>query len=342
MRGIDEARVTQWFVENIAGCQPPLTFTVIAGGHSNLTFKVDDAAGHRYVLRRPPLGHVLASAHDMAREHRLITAVGQTQVPVPVTLGLCTDVSVNDAPFYIMDFVDGVVVDDAPKAEAMTPEARYKLGFDLIEVLANLHAVDVDKVGLGDLAKRDSYVARQLKRWGGQWEQSKTRELPEVEIVRDRLLASIPTQQAVSIAHGDYRLGNCLADPLTGRITAVLDWELCTLGDPLADIAYVGIYWSDERGQSGRLGDATIVGGFPTYAQLLARYEARSGLDLSNIGYYRALSAWRLCIISEGVLARYLHGQMADDDQEAIVNFRDGAEEMAHKALAFLDEPGAA
>ncbi len=338
MRGVDEQRVTAWFIENIEGCAPPLVFDVIAGGHSNLTFKVTDANGHRFVLRRPPMGHVLASAHDMAREHRIITAVGQTAVPVPTTLGLCTDVSVNDAPFYVMDFVDGVVLDAPEKAEEMTGEARRRVGFDLVDVLAALHAVDADDIGLGNLAKREGYVARQLKRWSGQWELSKTRELAMVEQVRDLLAAAIPTQQAVSITHGDYRLGNTLSDPAAGRIAAVLDWELCTLGDPLADLGYVSIYWSDDRSVSGRLGDATIVGGFPSYDEMLARYASKSTLDLSNIGYYKALSAWRLAIISEGVLARYMHGQMADDAEETITTFRAGAEEMANRALSYVQE----
>jgi aminoglycoside phosphotransferase (APT) family kinase protein len=337
MRGIHEARVTEWFTSNINGCVPPFVFTVIAGGHSNLTFKVDDAAGRCYVLRRPPLGHVLASAHDMGREHRLITAIGHSDVPVPKTLGMCTDVSVNDAPFYVMDFVPGVVLDDVEKVADVPEVVRRSIGFDLVDVLADLHRVDVTAIGLADLAKHDGYVARQLKRWSGQWEQSKTRELPVVEQVRDRLLQAVPVQQRVSIAHGDYRLGNCLANVTTGKIAAVLDWELCTLGDPLADLSYVGVYWSDDTYTSGRNGDCTMAGGFPSYRELLARYEARTGLDVSNIRYYQALSAWRLSVISEGVLARYLNGQMAGDDQEAIDNFRAGAEDAANRAMAFLD-----
>jgi aminoglycoside phosphotransferase (APT) family kinase protein len=336
MRGIDEQRVTQWFVDHVDGCVPPLAFSVIAGGHSNLTFGVADAVGRLFVLRRPPLGHVLATAHDMSREHRLISAVGQTSVPVPHALGLCTDVEVNDAPFYVMDFVDGIVLDTIEKAEDVALEARRRLGFDLIDVLADLHAIDVDEVGLGNLAKREGYVERQIKRWSGQWDMSKTRELPAVEEVRDRLSANVPLQQSVSIAHGDYRLGNCLIDPAVGRLNAVLDWELCSLGDPLADVGYLGVYWSDNGAPSMRLGDATGAGGFPTYDELVHRYSLRTGRDCSNINYYKAFSAWRLSVISEGVLARYLHGQMANEDPEVIASFRAGAEQLAEQALTLL------
>ncbi len=336
MRGIDEQRVTQWFVDHVDGCVPPLTFSVIAGGHSNLTFRVADAAGRLFVLRRPPLGHVLATAHDMSREHRLISAVGQTSVPVPHALGLCADITVNDAPFYVMDFVDGIVLDTIEKAEDVSGEARYRLGLDLIDVLADLHAIDVDAVGLGDLAKRTGYVERQIKRWSGQWDKSKTRELPAVEEVRDRLSANVPVQQSVSIAHGDYRLGNCLIDPVAGRLNAVLDWELSTLGDPLADVGYLGVYWSDDGAPSMRIGDATGAGGFPTYDEMVHRYSLRTGRDCSNINYYKAFSAWRLSVISEGVLARYLHGQMANEDPEVIASFRAGAEQLAEEALTLL------
>jgi aminoglycoside phosphotransferase (APT) family kinase protein len=339
MRGIHEDRVSQWFAEHIDGCVLPLSFSVIAGGHSNLTFAVEDVAGHRYVLRRPPLGHVLATAHDMGREHRLISALALTGVPVPQALGICSDIDVNDAPFYVMAFVDGTVLDTPDKATEMDRAARYRLGIDTIDVLADLHAVDIDSVGLGDLAKRTGYVERQLKRWSGQWDLSKTRDLPAVEAVRDKLLADVPVQQSVGIAHGDYRLGNCLIDPVNGRINAVLDWELATLGDPLADVGYVAVYWSDEGAPSGRLGDATAAGGFPSYRELVERYAARTGRDVSRINYYRAFSAWRLAIISEGVLARYLHGQMANQDPEVITSFRVGAEQLAEEALRLIGRP---
>jgi aminoglycoside phosphotransferase (APT) family kinase protein len=335
IHGIDVERVTAWLVEHIDGATAPFEFSAIVGGRSNLTFTVTGADGTRYVLRRPPTGAVLATAHDMAREHKIISAVGTTDVPVPPALGLCTDDAVNGAPFYVMGFVDGVVLDSAAKGEAMTPEARRAAGFDLIDVLAELHAVDVDAVGLGDLAKREGYVERQVKRWSTQWERSKTRELPAVEEVARRLAERFPTQQGVSIAHGDYRFGNVLTDTEHGRVAAVLDWELCTLGDPLADVGYIGVYWADPGAAQVRHNDPTGIEGFPSYAELLERYETRTGRDLSGIDYYIAFGSFRLAVISEGVYARYLHGAMGDQDisDEQLEVFKSGTETLAESAL---------
>lgn len=335
MRGIDVAPVTAWLAEHIEGAQSPFEFSLIAGGHSNLTYRVVGADGTVYVLRRPPLGHVLATAHDMAREHRIIAAVGRTGVPVPRTLGLCTDEAVNGAPFYVMSFVEGQVLDSPEKGETVPPEARVALSDDLIDVLADLHAVDVDEVGLGNLAKREGYVERQLKRWTTQWANSKTRELPTVDEVGRRLARHLPEQQGVSIAHGDYRFGNCLADVPNGKIAAVLDWELCTLGDPMADVGYIGVYWSDSD-RPGRANDPTAAGGFPTHAQLVERYAARTGRDVSNVAYYTAFSRFRLAVISEGVYARYLHGVMGDVTPEQMENFKAGPEMLIEQALVEL------
>ncbi|NND74735.1 MAG: phosphotransferase family protein [Ilumatobacter sp.] len=333
--GIDERNVTAWLVDNIAGAVAPFEFAIIAGGRSNLTFAVTDAADNRFVLRRPPTGAVLATAHDMAREHRIISAVGLTDVPVPPALGLCTDETVTGAPFYVMGFVDGVVLDSSEQAAGMSVEVRRAAGEHLIDVLADLHAVDIDEVGLGDLARRDGYVERQVKRWTTQWEKSKTRELPAIDEVAVRLAQRIPTQVGVSIAHGDYRFGNCLVDTTTGRVNAVLDWELGTLGDPLADVGYLGVYWADPGDEQHRPNDPTGIEGFPTYADLLDRYAARTGRDLSDIDYYRAFSAWRLAVISEGVYARFLHGAMGDQqaDPAMLDAFKTGAVRLAEDAL---------
>jgi aminoglycoside phosphotransferase (APT) family kinase protein len=335
IHGIDIERVSAWLVDHIDGAVAPFEFTLIVGGRSNLTYTVTDANGVKYVLRRPPTGAVLATAHDMAREHKIISAVGLTDVPVPPALGLCTDDSVNTAPFYVMGFVDGVVLDSAEKGAAMTPEHRRSAGLHLIDVLADLHAVDVDAVGLGDLAKREGYVERQVRRWSAQWQNSKTRDLPAVDEVARLLAERMPVQQGVSIAHGDYRFGNVLTDTARGRITAVLDWELCTLGDPLADVGYIGVYWADPGTIQARPNDPTGIEGFPTYAELLDRYAERTGRDLSEIDYYIAFGSWRLAVISEGVYARYLHGAMGDQSisDEQLSAFKNGTEILAESAL---------
>jgi aminoglycoside phosphotransferase (APT) family kinase protein len=333
VQGIAIEPVSQWLVANIPGAQAPFRFDLIAGGRSNLTFRVTGADGTQFVLRRPPLGHVLATAHDMAREYRIIAAVGRTDVPVPPALGLCTDEAVNGAPFYVMGFVDGVVLDSPEKAVALPVELRPGASHHLIDVLADLHAVDVDEVGLGDLAKREGYVARQVKRWSTQWAQSKTRELPAIDEVARLLGERLPEQHGVAIAHGDYRFGNCLTDVQAGRVAAVLDWELCTLGDPLADVGYLGVYWFDGDATNSRANDPTPAGGFPTYTDLIERYAQRTGRDVSGIGYYVAFSCWRLAVISEGVYARYLHGAMGDQEGVDLTGFKVGTEALAERAL---------
>ena len=335
MQGIDETKVGQWLDANIEGAQGPYTYGLIAGGRSNLTFMVTDSNGTRFVLRRPPLGHVLATAHDMAREHRIISAVGRTNVPVPRCLGLCTDEEVNGAPFYVMAFVDGIVLDSQDRAAALPVELRRPASEHLIDVLADLHAADIDEIGLGDLAKRGGYVERQVKRWTTQWENSKTRELPEVDEVARILAAGIPEQQGVSIAHGDYRFGNVLTDVSKGRVAAVLDWELCTLGDPLADLGYIGVYWTDPGTGTGRANDPSGLEGFPTYAELVERYAARTGRDVSNVNYYRAFGSFRLAVISEGVYARYINGAMGKQDFDPS-SMKESTDSLVFSALAAL------
>ena len=333
VQGIDVDKVSAWLVDNIDGARAPFSFDLIAGGRSNLTYRVTDAEGTRFVLRRPPLGHVLATAHDMAREFRIIAAVGSTKVPVPRALGLCTDESVNGANFYVMGYVDGVVLDSADKAAALPTDLRPAAAHHLIDVLAELHAVDVDAVGLGDLARRDGYIERQLKRWSTQWENSKTRDLPEIDEVVRRLSSHVPRQQGVVIAHGDFRFGNCLTDVSSGRIAAVLDWELCTLGDPLADLGYLGVYWSDGPSNALRANDPTPAGGFPPYRDLVDRYANNTGRDVSGVDYYVAFSCWRLAVISEGVYARYLHGAMGKQEGIDLSTMKLGTEGLVQRAL---------
>jgi len=314
VEGVDGPRVTAWFEANVDGVQPPLGFTLIAGGHSNLTFAVTDAGGHVWVLRRPPLGHVLATAHDMGREYTIISALGPTPVPVAPAIGLCSDDDVNGAPFYVMGFVEGTVVRDAETARtALDEDDRRRAGESIADVMAEIHAVDVDAVGLGKLGKKEGYIARQLKRWYSQFQQSNEltlRPVPLVDEVHDTLAARIPQQEGASIVHGDYRLDNCMLGE-DGRIAAVLDWEICTLGDPLADVGLLMVYWNQADDPHATLLTApTTVAGFPTRADLLERYAARSGRDLSDIDFYVAFGYWKLACIVEGVYARYAHGAM--------------------------------
>lgn len=310
IEGIDVDGLTTWFVDNIPGAAPPLSFQLIAGGHSNLTFRVTDTGSHAWVLRRPPLGQVLATAHDMGREHRVISALGPTDVPVPPAEGLCTDETVNGAPFYVMGFVEGKVIRDSSAAQALSVEERRAAGESIIDVLAAIHAVDVDSVGLGDLGRREGYIERQLKRWYGQFQKSKTRELPAVDETYHRLLGHIPAQGPATIVHGDYRLDNCLLAE-DGRIAAVLDWEICTLGDPLADVGLLQVYWAEpDQAASALVPAPTALEGFPRRKELLERYAEASGRDLSDIDYYFAFGMWKLACIIEGVYARYMAGAM--------------------------------
>jgi aminoglycoside phosphotransferase (APT) family kinase protein len=338
VQGIDTVRVSSWLEQNVPDASAPFDFALIAGGRSNLTYAVTDSNDQRFVLRRPPLAQVLATAHDMAREHRIISAVGRTDVPVPKALAVCTDADVNGAPFYVMSYVDGVVLDSPERAAALPTHLRPGVSEHLVDVLADLHAVDVDEVGLGDLAKREGYVERQVTRWSKQWDQSKTRELPEIDDVARKLRDRLPVQQGVSIAHGDFRFGNCLTDVGSGRINAVLDWELCTLGDPLADLGYLGVYWYDGTAQTIRANDPTSAGGFPTYVDLVERYARRTGRDVSGIGYYIAFGCWRLAVISEGVYSRYVHGAMGDGGDFDVATFKEATDSLATRAREAIDQ----
>jgi aminoglycoside phosphotransferase (APT) family kinase protein len=307
--GINRAGVEGWFAEHVPAAELPLAFERISGGHSNLTYRATDAGGSRWALRRPPLGKRLGSAHDMAREHKVVSALGPTEVPVAPVVGLCEDESVNDAPFYVMEFVEGPILRGLAEAEAFPDEAdRQAIAARVADTLVAIHAVDPDAVGLGDLGRKEDYVARQLHRWQGQWEKSKTREIPAIDEVHERLSARIPEQGPATIVHGDYRLDNMILTP-AGEVAAVVDWELCTLGDPLADVGLLMAYWPERGEETIALGQpANLAPGFPVREELAARYAERSGRDLSQLDFYVALGYWKLAIILEGVYARYSAG----------------------------------
>jgi aminoglycoside phosphotransferase (APT) family kinase protein len=332
--GIDAAGVEAWFTANVPGVELPLSYSKIAGGRSNLTYEVTDTTGSRWALRRPPLGKTLSSAHDMSREYRLISALAPTDVPVAEAVGICDDDEVNGAPFYVMDWVEGPVLRSKADAEAQFGEAdRRAIGERVIDTLADIHAVDPDEVGLGELGRREGYVARQLRRWQGQWESSKTRELDLIEDVHRRLEARIPEQRETTLVHGDYRLDNMILSA-DGEIAAVVDWELCTLGDPLADVGMLMVYWSQPGDETTALFDPpTMASGFPRRDELTARYAERSGRDLSELDFFVALGSWKLAIILEGVYARFAAGQYGASDEafqefaNVVVRLAEGADQ---------------
>lgn len=321
--GINSAEVTAWLIGNVDGVAAPFSFELITGGRSNLTFAVADAAGRRLVLRRPPTSHVLSTAHDMGREYRIISALRGTPVPVPAALGYCADEAVNGQPFYVMDFVDGHVLRGVAEAEAILDErARKVAGEDLVDVLAALHQVDIDAVGLGSLARRDGYIERQLRRWHGQFRQSQQqarevgvyRPVPLVDEVHDLLAGRVPPQHGAAIVHGDYRIDNTVLSA-EGRVRAVLDWELCTLGDPLADVGILMAYWAAQP--VAALPAATSLPGFPAMAELAGRYADRSGRDLADLSFYTAFAYWKLACILEGVYVRYAARAMGAGSSDA-------------------------
>ncbi len=307
--GLQLAAVTAWLSERI-DLQPPVVASTVAGGRSNLTYVLEDAAGQRVVVRRPPLHGVLESAHDVAREHRILSALADTDVPVPGCLGLELDPELTGAPFYAMRYVDGVVARDTEAAATqLSAQARAASGAAMIDALVRIHAVDIDAVGLGDLARREGYLERQLRRWSTQLQHGPARELPILDEVHRRLVADVPPQGPATLVHGDYRLDNVILDPGSGAVAAVLDWELTTLGDPLADLGLLLVYWVEPGEQDLALPDPpTLAPGFSSRQELIDRYAQRSGRDVSGVGYHVAFGYWKLACILEGVHRRYVAG----------------------------------
>lgn len=339
-------KVTAWLVANAPPVEPPLRFELITGGRSNLTYKITDAAGRRLVLRRPPMSHVLATAHDMGREHRIISALADSPVPVPKAVGFCDDLEVNGAPFYVMDFLEGHILHSREEVEAIWDiDTQRRAAENLVDVLVALHSVDPEAVGLGDLGKREDYVGRQLKRWYGQFQSSQEqakeagvyREAAIVHEVHDQLMARKPEQLGAVIAHGDYRLDNCMFSD-DGHIAGVLDWELCTLGDALADLGTMLIYWT-ERGEERRgLHPASTAPGFPDRQGMADRYASQSGRDISLLPYYMAFGHWRLACIMEGVYVRYATGAMGGQEQAGAELLADEVLRRCQLAQASLDQ----
>ncbi|MGC4812559.1 phosphotransferase family protein [Micromonospora sp. DT228] len=292
----------------------PLRADLIAGGKSNLTYLLR-AGDREVVLRRPPLGHVLATAHDMAREFRVISALAPTEVPVPGALLLCADPEVIGAPFYLMERMPGEVFRARSQTDPLGDDRRRALAMAMMDTLAALHSVEPATVGLGDFGRPEGYLARQVRRWGGQLDRSRSRELPGIDELRDLLAATAPEgANAGRIVHGDYRLDNLLASADPVAVHAVLDWEMATLGDPLADLGLLLTYWDVLGGSETAEGNPVADGlgpraGFPTGGELLDRYAGRSDVDVGPLHWHVALGCFKLAVICEGIHYRHTLGQ---------------------------------
>ena len=305
----------RYLVEHLPGDDDPLELQRIGEGHSNITFLVTRGA-QRFVLRRPPRPPLPPSAHDVLREWRLLDAIKDTAARVPRTLLACADERVIGAPFYLMEHCEGTVVTTEIPAGLDTPEERRRMGLDLIDALAEVHGVDWRACGLEGYGKPSGYLERQLRRFNGLWEHNKTRELPRVQQVGEWLAANMPDSPAATIVHGDYRLGNTMvANDPPARLVAIFDWELSTIGDPLADVGYLTITWlepGDPDETIASLSPVTRREGFPTRAELVAHYEERTGRSMSSLRWYQTLALWKAAVFMEGNYKRVLAGTTDD------------------------------
>ena len=330
--GVDLARLAPWFAANVEGATgAPLSATLIAGGRSNLTYSISDGT-REWVLRRPPLGHVLPTAHDMSREYKVLSGLAGSAVPVPTALAFCDDVAVNDAPFYVMEKVDGQILRTPAEMSKLSSADARRCSETLVDVLVAIHDVDYASVGLSDFGRPDGYLERQVRRWGEQWEHSKTRELPAIDELARRLRAALPTSPPPTIVHGDYRLDNtmlALDDP--GRIVAVLDWEMATLGDPLADVGLFLVYWARDDALPGVGAEIDTSAGFLRRDEIVARYAEKSGRDVSHLDFYEVLAGYKLAIILEGIHARFQMGKTLGEGFDHIGGL---VEALVNQALA--------
>jgi aminoglycoside phosphotransferase (APT) family kinase protein len=326
--------VSGWFQEHVAEAELPLRFSLIAGGHSNLSYRVEDSSGHRYVLRRPPLSFLMPSAHDVLRESRVMAALNETPVPVPAVRGECRDDHVTGAVFFVMDHVEGAVLRKVEEVEeTVGVQHRRRLGLQLADTLADLHAVDPPAVGLGDLGRGAGYMERQLRRWRAQWDAWKTREVDAVDSVCLWLSDNLVQEGPVTIVHGDFRLDNTIVDR-QAKVAAVLDWELCTLGDPLADVGVMLAYWVDPGVEPiPHLSAATTLPGWPTRRELADRYSEASGRDVSAIDLYLSFAYWKIAIVLEGVYSRYRAGALGEQHGD-FEDIRVAVDRLAREAQA--------
>lgn len=336
--GVDLDRLRPWFATHVDDADDgPLVAELIAGGRSNLTYAITQGA-RTWVLRRPPLGHVVATAHDMGREYRVISGLADSSVPVPRAFAFCDDTSVNDAPFYVMERVDGQILRTPEEMATLAPDDPRRISHDLIDVLARLHAVDYEAVGLGDFGRPEGFLARNVARWGKQWQANKTRELATLDEVARRLEVALPESGPPSIIHGDYRLDNTmLANDDPGRVVAVLDWEMSTLGDPLTDLALFLVYWGNAAGPAIASGAGIAsVPGFLSRDEIVQRYAEQSGRSVEHLDFYLVFAMYKLAVILEGINARFLMGKTLGEGfgamGEMVAQLVDSALEVANQS----------
>ena len=337
--GYQVRAVEDWVRQNVPELTPPFDWIRLEGGHSNLTYQIDDQNGRSAVIRRPPEGELLPKAHDMSREWALIKALSTTNVPVPKPYGFCEDPDVTGAWFYIMGLIDGKPLYNSEDTQGLVPQSkRETLAHSFFDALADLHQVDPDAVGLGELGKRDSYVGRQIKTWYRSWTSSVSGanfDDDRAHTLQAYFLEHLPDQGPIRVVHGDYGLHNCLFGT-DCTVAAIVDWEISTLGDPLADLAYALNPWpdpSDKRPSAPE--SATSLKGFPPRSALAQRYEDRTGRDLSNLPYYVAFNRWKSACIVHGVYARYMEGKKSTEgvDLETLRTRIDLSLELAAEAI---------
>jgi len=322
--------LTEFLFEQGLEAPRNLTATPIGDGHSNVTFELSTGV----VLRRPPRGPLPPSAHDVLREARLLRALEPTRVRVPGVLAVCDRPEVIGVPFYVMERVDGDVITDSVPEALDTPEERRRIADELIDALVELHDTDWRGSGLEGFGKPTGYLERQLRRFNGLWEHNRTRDLPQVDEVGAWLSKNIPESPPATIVHGDYRLGNTMfAAGTPARLIAIFDWEMATIGDPLADVGYVLMHWTERGDARGKfnLNNVTLQPGFPTRAELTAAYEERSGRSVRALNWYMALALWKAVVFMEGNYKRALSGST---DDPYLRTFGDGVVEIADRALA--------
>lgn len=343
--GLRLAPLQAWLADHGVPLEGAVTPTLLAGGRSNVSYLLTDATGRSVVVRRPPLGHVLPSAHDMGREYRVLSGLNRVDFPTPTALASCEDESVIGAPFMAMSYVPGRVIDSAAAAATLTPAQRADVSRSLIDTQAALHQVDVRAASLETLGRPAGYLTRQVDRWGGQWDLTKTRELPVVGELGARLRAEVAEAESTGvvhgIVHGDYRIDNAIIGADDEQVRAVLDWEMATLGDPIADLAITLVYWTDPG--DGRRSTVPVSEhitdqeGFWTRSELVDRYAARTGFTLDHLNFCTALACFKLAIIMESIRYRALAGQQLGTAAEDVESMGIATQMLAELGMEVLE-----